>query len=122
MKKFLTKNSKLVQVCTNCIYDENVDGIKFDIQGKCNYCAQIESLIKEYGTGGKKGKLLLKEIFRKIKKDGRGKKYDCIVGVSGGTDSSYLIDLIHREGLRPLAVHLDNTWNSEIATMNIKNA
>ena len=120
MKKFLTKNSKLVQVCTNCIYDENVHGIKFDIKGKCNYCAQIESLIKEYGTGGKKGKLLLKEIFRKIKKDGRGKKYDCIVGVSGGTDSSYLIDLIHREGLRPLAVHFDNTWNSEIATMNIK--
>ena len=70
MKKFLTKNSKLVQVCTNCIYDEHVDGIKFDIQGKCNYCAQIESLIKEYGTGGKKGKLLLKEIFRKIKEDG----------------------------------------------------
>ena len=54
MKKFLTKNSKLVQVCTNCIYDENVDGIKFDIKGKCNYCVQIESLIKEYGTGGKK--------------------------------------------------------------------
>lgn len=120
MKKFLTKNSKLVQVCTNCIYDESVDGIKFDIQGKCNYCAQTESLIKEYGTGGKKGKLLLKEIFRKIKEDGRGKKYDCIVGVSGGTDSSYLIDLVHREGLRPLAVHFDNTWNSEIATMNIK--
>lgn len=120
MKKFLTKNSKLVQVCTNCIYDENVDGIKFDIQGKCNYCAQIESLIKEYGTGGKKGKLLLKEIFRKIKEHGRGKKYDCIVGVSGGTDSSYLIDLVHKEGLRPLAVHFDNTWNSEIATMNIK--
>ncbi len=121
MKKefFLKKKKKKIQVCTNCIYDQDVDGIKFDNHGKCNYCVQIENLKEEYGTGKQKGKLLLGKIFNEIKSNGKKKKYDCVVGVSGGTDSSFLIYLAKKNGLRPLAVHYDNTWNSEIATMNI---
>lgn len=79
----------------------------------------MEGLVEQYGTGQSKGEVEFEAILNDIKKSGRGKKYDCIVGVSGGTDSSYLIYLAKEWGLRPLAVHYDNTWNSAIATMNI---
>ena len=116
---FLKKKNRKLRVCINCIYDEDVDGIKFDKHGKCNYCKQVENLKNEYGTGGKKGEIILKNIFDEIKLKGKNNKYDCVVGVSGGTDSSFLIYLAKKNGLRPLAVHFDNTWNSEIATINI---
>ena len=109
------------KVCSKCIYDSRVSNIRFDNNGVCNYCHQIDELKELYGTGNHKGKKLLNEIIRKIKIDGANKKYDCIVGVSGGTDSSYLIYLSKVWGLRPLAVHFDNTWNTAIATMNIHN-
>ena len=109
------------QVCSKCIYDSRVSNIVFDNQGVCNYCHQIDELKQSYGTGTQKGIDLLNEIIRKIKIEGSNKKYDCIVGVSGGTDSSYLIYLSKKWGLRPLAVHFDNTWNTAIATMNIHN-
>lgn len=108
-----------LKVCSRCIYDERVSSITFDSEGVCNYCRQIENLVHEYGTGQPKGEVLFEAILNDIKKVGRGKKYDCILGVSGGTDSSYLVYLAKQWGLRPLAVHYDNTWNSAIATMNI---
>lgn len=109
-----------IQICTRCIYDERVPGIHFDADGVCNYCHQVDSLIEQYGTGGPKGEALFGGILEDIKRNGHGKRYDCIVGVSGGTDSSYLVYLAKQWGLRPLAVHYDNTWNSAIATMNIQ--
>lgn len=109
-----------LKICTRCIYDERVPSISFDNEGVCNYCRQVEQLIEQYGTGQRKGESLFSEILTDIKRSGRGKKYDCIVGVSGGTDSSYLVYLAKEWGLRPLAVHYDNTWNSAIATMNIQ--
>ncbi len=109
-----------VKICTNCIYDERVNGISFDNNGVCNYCRQINSLIEEYGTGEKKGEHVFFNLIEKIKKDGRNKKYDCVIGVSGGTDSSYMLYLAKKWKLRPLAVHYDNTWNSAIATENIR--
>ncbi len=109
-----------LKVCTNCIYDERVPSISFDEDGVCNYCHQLESLKNEYGTGKEKGQKKFEDIVDKIKKDGKGKKYDCIIGVSGGTDSSYMLYLTKKMGLRPLAVHYDNTWNSAIATENIR--
>jgi N-acetyl sugar amidotransferase len=118
-----TKNSIVtteLQICSRCIYDERVASIDFDGQGVCNYCHQLDSLIEEYGTGKEQGEKELDRIFAKIKKAGRGKKYDCAIGVSGGTDSSYLVYLAIERGLRPLAVHYDNTWNSSIATQNIR--
>ena len=112
-------NSVNLQICSRCIYDERVPSIYFDDEGICNYCRQVESLTVQYGTGQTKGDVLFEAILNDIKRSGQGKKYDCIVGVSGGTDSSYLVYLAKDWGLRPLAVHYDNTWNSAIATMNI---
>ncbi len=107
-------------VCTRCIYDSNISGISFDQEGVCNYCRTVEDLIKQYGTGTAEGQRKLDEIVAAIKAAGRGKKYDCVVGVSGGTDSSYLLVKSVEWGLRPLAVHYDNTWNSAVATENIR--
>jgi hypothetical protein len=71
-------------------------------------------------TASKKGELEFERIVADIRRGGQGKKYDCVVGVSGGTDSSYLVHLAKERGLRPLAVHYDNTWNSATATQNIR--
>ena len=112
-------NKVNLQICSRCIYDQRIPAIHFDDEGVCNYCRQVEGLITQYGTGKDKGEALFADILKDIKRKGAGKKYDCIVGVSGGTDSSYLVYLAKEWGLRPLAVHYDNTWNSAIATMNI---
>lgn len=109
-----------LKVCSRCIYDERVSAITFDEQGVCNYCHQIDSLKEQYGTGTHKGELALEQIVQEIKQKGRKKPYDCVIGVSGGTDSSYLLYLAKEMGLRPLAVHYDNTWNTAIATQNIQ--
>lgn len=108
-----------LKICTHCIYDERVSSISFDEAGVCSYCHMIESLTHEYGTGSSKGEELFRHIVDDIKRDGRGKPYDLIVGVSGGTDSSYMLWKAIELGLRPLAVHYDNTWNSSTATQNI---
>ena len=109
-----------IKICTRCIYDERVPGISFNAAGVCNYCQQIEELKIQYGTGTEKGRIKLNKILQQIKRAGRDRKYDCVIGVSGGTDSSYLLYLAKEWGLRPLAVHYDNTWNSAISTENIR--
>lgn len=108
------------KICSKCIYDERVSYISFDENGVCNYCHQLENLKNDYGTATTKGEKQFIKIIEQIKKDGKNKKYDCIIGVSGGTDSSYMLYLAKQWGLRPLAVHYDNTWNSAIATENIR--
>lgn len=120
MKKTIIKNGEELQICSKCIYDETVSGISFDEDGVCNYCHTMERFQEEYKTGTPEGEKKLSDIIAQIKKDGKGKKYDCVIGVSGGTDSSYLIAKLVEWGLRPLAVHYDNTWNTAIATENIK--
>ncbi|MCJ8238703.1 N-acetyl sugar amidotransferase [Peteryoungia algae] len=109
-------------VCTRCIYDETVPNVSFDPHdGVCNYCRQIEGLEAEYPTGAE-GKARLEKMVDDIKAAGRGKKYDAIIGVSGGCDSSYLVHQMKEVyGLRLLAAHFDNTWNSTVATENIQN-
>jgi N-acetyl sugar amidotransferase len=107
-------------ICSRCIYDTNVAGISFDADGVCNYCRQVESLAVTYDTGKPRGEQRLATIIDQIKNAGRGKKYDCVVGVSGGTDSSYLLVKALEWGLRPVAVHYDNTFNTAIATENIR--
>jgi N-acetyl sugar amidotransferase len=106
--------------CKRCIYDSTVFGISFDEKGVCNYCNQIESLANLYHTGKPEGIETFNKILSKIKSENKNKPYDCIIGVSGGTDSSYLLLKSKEWGLRPLAVHYDNTWNSAIATENIR--
>jgi N-acetyl sugar amidotransferase len=108
------------QICSRCIYDALVPGISFDGDGVCNYCRQVEALEQQYGTGRPEGERELQRLIAEIKRAGQGKKYDCVVGVSGGTDSSYLLVEAVAWGLRPVAVHYDNTWNTSIATQNIR--
>jgi N-acetyl sugar amidotransferase len=107
-------------ICNRCIYDSGITGISFDDEGICNYCRQIEKLEVEFGTGKQEGVQKFDEIINLIKQEGKRKKYDCIIGVSGGTDSSFVLLKAIEWGLRPLAVHYDNTWNSAIATENIR--
>jgi N-acetyl sugar amidotransferase len=107
-------------ICSRCIYDDRVSAITFDANGVCNYCHQTDELVAQYGTGTPKGEARLNAIADQIRRAGKGKPYDCVVGVSGGTDSSYMVHLAKELGLRPLAVHYDNTWNSATATQNIQ--
>jgi N-acetyl sugar amidotransferase len=97
--------------------------ITFDVDGYCNHCTDaIERLNEIYFIDEEFRKSRLETIVDKIKKDGKGKKYDCIIGLSGGVDSSYLAYVAVKElKLRPLAVHVDNGWNSELAVNNIDN-
>ncbi|HDZ08451.1 N-acetyl sugar amidotransferase [Pseudohongiella sp.] len=112
--------NKSTITCSRCIYDSEVPGIAFDSFGVCNYCQQVVDLIAEYGTGNKKGMEKWLAIISEIKRKGKGRKYDCVIGVSGGTDSSYMVYLAKQYGLRPLAVHYDDTWNSAVASENIR--
>lgn len=75
---------------------------------------------REFGTGTRAGAGRLDKIIAEIRARGRGSRYDCVIGVSGGTDSSYLLVLAKEWGLRPLAVHYDNSWNTETAETNIR--
>jgi N-acetyl sugar amidotransferase len=104
--------------CTRCLYADDTPSISFNEKGVCNYCEIHDRMEAEYPTGAT-GERKLQELVDKIRAAGKGKAYDCVVGVSGGCDSSYLVYKAKELGLRPLAAHFDNTWNSAIATENI---
>ena len=108
------------RVCTRCVYNDEMPGISFDAAGVCNYCHVHDGMVRQYPTGPE-GDRILGGIVERIRRAGRGKQYDCVVGVSGGCDSSWMLYKMVEYGLRPLAVHFDNTWNSPIATTNIYN-
>ncbi len=111
----------LYQICTKTIMDTTADpDIRFDENGVCNYVEKYEALIRQRVPDPETAKKKLASIVAKIKKDGEGKEYDCIIGVSGGVDSTYVAYLVKNLGLRPLAVHMDNGWNSELAVGNIE--
>jgi N-acetyl sugar amidotransferase len=107
------------QTCTRGVWDESVPNISFDEIGVSNYAHLYDKLVEAYPRGDK-GHVDWEALAHKIKNSGKGKRYDCIIGVSGGTDSSYLLHIAKEQGLRPLAVNLDNGWNSDIAVKNIK--
>jgi len=105
--------------CSRTVLDTTVPGILFDENGVANYC-KIHNKLAETYPRGKIGKQQWERSVRKIKNNGGDKSYDCIIGISGGTDSSFLLHIAHQYGLRPLAVYLDNGWSSEISVSNIK--
>ena len=110
-----------IKICNRCILDSSISDIWFDEIGECKYC-KIHDDLENAHPMGPGLKIELDAIIAKIKKAGHNKKYDCIAGVSGGRDSSYTLLTAKKMGLRPLAVHFDNGWNSDIAVRNIKNA
>ena len=111
----------IFRVCTRCICNTTIPGIVFDVNGVCNFCHEHDERDFTYPLNTN-GKRTLDMFIKSMKKSGKGNMYDCIIGVSGGTDSTYCLYLAKQWGLRPLAVHFDNGWNSEIAVSNINKA
>ncbi|MGZ3861860.1 MAG: N-acetyl sugar amidotransferase [Bacteroidia bacterium] len=112
---------KAEQTCKQCVLStEDDEYIYFNGEGICNYCIYYENLSMELGDLTDR-KIYIADKIREIKAKGRNKEYDCIVGISGGTDSSYLAYWAKQNGLKPLVVHFDNGWDSELAVKNIQN-
>ena len=110
------------RICTKCVMDTTDTNIQFDENGICNHCREYEIIAKKNEIVGNGKRQKLEMILNDIKREGINKKYDCIIGVSGGVDSTFVAYKVKEFGLRPLAVHLDNGWNSEIAVNNIYKA
>jgi len=113
--------TRIYQQCVRCVMDTTDLEISFDQAGICNHCTEFLDRRAAYKYCGKKSETALESIIEQIKFDGKGRKYDCIAGISGGADSAYAIYIAKQKGLRILAVHLDNGWDSEEAVQNIKN-
>jgi N-acetyl sugar amidotransferase len=117
----LSKTDPKYRLCQTTVMDNIADpDIRFDEKGICNYYYEYQQAASQLPQG-EKAREELARIVDKIKKDGKGKHYDCLIGLSGGVDSTYVALLARQFGLRPLAVHLDNGWDSELAVKNVEN-
>lgn len=108
------------QMCSRCVMETTDPEITFDGKGVCNHCHEFDNLTSKHWYPNEDGKKRLKQIIDVIKSEKRSKEYDCIIGLSGGVDSSYLALKANEWGLRPLVVHVDAGWNSELAVANIE--
>lgn len=108
------------RVCTRCLMDTSDPEIVFDEEGVCNHCHDYDRLMDQKVISGEAGGAYLERLVERMKREGRGKPYDCLIGVSGGVDSTYVAYMVKKMGLRPLAVHMDNGWDSELAVKNIE--
>ncbi|MFV3288147.1 N-acetyl sugar amidotransferase [Pseudomonas sp. NY11955] len=112
---------KNYRICTRCIMDTSDPNIRFDQHGVCEYCANFDSEIKPNWHTGAQGESELMALAEKIKQHGKGKDFDCIIGLSGGLDSSYAAYIAKNVmGLRPLLFHVDAGWNTDQAVGNIE--
>ena len=118
----LPQDEQPFRQCTLTVMDTIADpDISFDAEGVCNYYHDYKKAELESVFPGEIGERKLHQLVDQIKKSGKGKAYDCLIGLSGGVDSTYVAYLVKQLGLRPLAVHLDNGWNSELAVKNVEN-
>lgn len=109
------------QICTNCIMDTSDSKITFDERGSCDYCQNFYSSILPNWHPNDKGAEMIRPLIEKIKREGQGKEHDCVIGISGGLDSSYVAHVaVKRFGLRPLMFHCDTGWNSDLGVSNIQ--
>lgn len=113
--------NKDYQICTKCIMDTTDPEISFDENGVCNHCREFDEVTSKRWFPNDEGAKKLEVIYEKMKKENAHKDYDCILGLSGGVDSSYLALKLYEAGIRPLVVHVDGGWNSELAVQNIEN-
>ncbi len=112
---------KRYQICTNCVMERPIPRLRFDGKGRCDHCASFYKSVLPKWQPNEAGRKVLEKKIEQIKKAGAGKDFDCIIGISGGADSSYLTYLAKVEfGLRPLVFHVDGGWNSQIAVNNIE--
>ena len=109
------------KICNRCVMDTSDSAITFDAAGVCDHCRTYDTDIKPYWRTGDEGRADLDATVEKIRADGKRRDFDCIIGLSGGIDSSYLTYLASKKlGLRPLVFHVDAGWNSQIAVNNIE--
>jgi N-acetyl sugar amidotransferase len=115
------KNSaKTHQICTRCVMDTTDPRISFDADGVCSHCREFEEETRKGWFPNEEGKARLVQMIEQMRARGRDKEYDCILGLSGGIDSSYMALKLKDWGLRPLVMHVDAGWNSELAVGNIE--
>jgi len=113
--------TKQYQICTRTVLDTSYPGITFGADGACNLVSDFNDHVKPHWHTGLDGRKHLEAVVKKIKESGKGRDFDCIMGLSGGADSSYMLHVMVTEfGLRPLVFHVDGGWNSELAVQNIK--
>ena len=106
------------KICKRCVMDTSDSSIKFDENGYCNHCR--DALKNKPKTLEERDNHSFKEIITMIKEQGKNKKYDCVLGISGGIDSSYLAYLLSKEGLKILGVHIDAGWDTKVSSNNLK--
>jgi len=118
----ISEKDPAYQQCAISLMDNIADpDIHFDRDGISNYYHEFKMIEKEHVFTGEEGKSKLEDLLNKIRTEGKGKEYDCVTGISGGVDSTFLVWMAKQWGLRPLIVHFDNGWDSEIAVNNINN-
>jgi len=114
-------NTNRRQTCANCVMDTTDVNITFDERGWCDYCLNFYKNIQPNWHPNGKGERMLAPLIDKIKKVGKGRDHDCLIGISGGVDSSYVTYLAKEKfGLRPLLYHVDTGWNSHVSVNNIQ--
>lgn len=109
------------KVCSRCVMDTSSRGIEFDSNGICTHCKRFDAEVRPKILTPEQKAEGLKNLLEKVKLSGKGRKYDCLIGLSGGMDSSYVVYLAKKYGLRAIVVHFDNGWDSELAVKNIEN-
>ncbi|MHB8270826.1 N-acetyl sugar amidotransferase [Bradyrhizobium sp.] len=114
-------NSRPYQICTNCVMDTSDTTLRFDERGWCQYCCNYHKNILPNWHPDERGLAEIAPVIDKIRKAGRGREHDCIIGISGGLDSSYVTYVAKAKfGLRPLMFHCDTGWNSDLGVSNIQ--
>ena len=113
-------NKRPYQICLRCVMDTSDEDIIFDENGYCNHCTDFLKLLENHKYVQGKSERVFEDILLKIKERGKNSKYDCLVGISGGVDSCFVVHLCKTYGLRPLLIHLNNGWNTAIAEENIQ--
>lgn len=108
------------QACTRCVMDTSDPAITFDAAGVCSHCHGFDTQTRPHWHPDEEGARRWTRLLDEIRAEGRGRDYDCVLGLSGGVDSSYLALKCADWGLRPLVVHVDAGWNSELAVANIE--
>jgi N-acetyl sugar amidotransferase len=114
------KKEREYQMCSNCVMDTSDSEITFNSEGVCNHCIEFEQVTRLNWFPNKEGKKKLDNYIAQIKNSGQNQEYDCILGLSGGIDSAYLALKAKDWGLKPLVIHVDAGWNSELAVSNIE--
>ena len=114
-------NKPSIRICTRCVMDETDSSITFDNLGVCDHCRNFEKKIKPFWHTDNRGKEKIEKLGQKIKSKSQNKDFDCIIGISGGIDSSYLTYYVKKFlKLNPLVFHVDAGWNTQISVNNIQ--